>query len=138
MNLTGLGVTAGYHRLFSHLTYKANNLTKIILLFFGAMALQNSALTWSADHRLHHQKTDLTKDPYNFKKGFWYAHWYWIFWDVPGGLDYSIVADLKKEPLIMWQHKYYWLIAFVGNIILGKTSLYLRRFCVLQRQQDLY
>ena len=66
-------ISAGYHRLFSHRAYEANPALRAFLLFFGAGAFQNTALAWAADHRRHHGKTDSELDPYNAKRGFWYA-----------------------------------------------------------------
>ena len=67
---TGMSITGGYHRLYSHRTYKANKIVEFALLFFGTMAGQGSALRWSHDHRIHHAHIDTDKDPYSIKKGF--------------------------------------------------------------------
>src|SRR6202049_4833325 len=53
-----LSITCGYHRLFAHATYQAHPALKLGYLLFGAMALQNSALLWSAGHRAHHRYVD--------------------------------------------------------------------------------
>jgi stearoyl-CoA desaturase (delta-9 desaturase) len=50
-----MSITCGYHRLFSHAAYEARPALKLAYLLFGAMALQNSALNWSAAHRIHHR-----------------------------------------------------------------------------------
>jgi stearoyl-CoA desaturase (delta-9 desaturase) len=55
---TGLGVTAGYHRLFSHQSYEASPLLQLILLLAGSASLEGSALWWCRDHRAHHRYTD--------------------------------------------------------------------------------
>jgi stearoyl-CoA desaturase (delta-9 desaturase) len=115
---TGLGITMGYHRLFSHKTYEANTFVKFGLLVFGAMGIQNSALLWSADHRRHHQFTDTDQDPYNAKRGFWFSHILWILWDSPDRLNHSNAKDLFQDPLVMWQHRNYVMIAIVGNVVL--------------------
>ena len=81
--VTGLGITMGYHRYFSHRAYDASPVVQFFLLVGGAMALQNSALKWSADHRKHHSFTDTSKDPYNAKLGFWWSHVLWIFYSDP-------------------------------------------------------
>jgi stearoyl-CoA desaturase (delta-9 desaturase) len=60
----GLSVTAGYHRLFAHRTYRAAAPVRWFLLAFGAGSFQNSALAWSADHRAHHADTDGAGDPH--------------------------------------------------------------------------
>ena len=56
--LCGLAITAGYHRLFAHRTYRASPPVRWAMLAFGAATFQNSALSWSADHRAHHADTD--------------------------------------------------------------------------------
>lgn len=68
---TGMSITAGYHRLWSHKTYDANIVVRIILAIGGAMALQNSILHWSSDHRVHHRHVDDNdNDPYSAKKAY--------------------------------------------------------------------
>ena len=52
---TGFGITLGYHRLFSHISFKAKWPVKLFVLLFGAASFENSALDWSADHRIHHK-----------------------------------------------------------------------------------
>ncbi len=77
--LTGLSITAGYHRFYSHRSYRTKPIIESILLFFGAMAGQGSALRWSFDHRLHHAYVDTDQDPYSIKKdsGMLTASGYW-------------------------------------------------------------
>jgi len=103
---TGLSVTPGYHRLFAHKTYQAAWPVRLFFLIFGAGALENSVLNWSADHRVHHAHTDEERDPYNIQKGFWWAHIGWIFFDVEPP-PASVVRDLADDPLVAWQDRYY-------------------------------
>jgi hypothetical protein len=63
--VTGMGITAGYHRLFSHRAYQANFATRLGLLLAGSGALQGSVKWWAGGHRIHHRYTDTPKDPYN-------------------------------------------------------------------------
>jgi stearoyl-CoA desaturase (delta-9 desaturase) len=107
--VTGMSITGGYHRLFSHRAYKANNFVKLMYLLFGAATFQNSALKWCADHRIHHNHVDGEKDPYNINKGFWYAHIGWIFYQEKI-VDQKFPKDLTNDKLVMWQHKYYWVL----------------------------
>jgi stearoyl-CoA desaturase (delta-9 desaturase) len=110
----GLSITGGYHRLFSHPTYRARGFLRFFYLFFGAASVQNSALKWSSDHRIHHGNVDSPRDPYNIKEGFWWAHVGWVFFKDGGGVKKPLnnVADLKKDKLVMLQHKYYlWFVA---------------------------
>jgi len=70
---SGMCITAGYHRLWSHKAYEANGIVRIILAIGGAMTLQNSILHWASDHRVHHKHVDQNDiDPYSAGKGFWF------------------------------------------------------------------
>lgn len=75
---TGLGITAGYHRLWSHRSYKAKLPLRILLAAAGAGAVEGSARWWSAGHRSHHRYTDTDKDPYSVRKGLLYSHLGWM------------------------------------------------------------
>jgi stearoyl-CoA desaturase (delta-9 desaturase) len=114
--VTGLSVTAGYHRLYSHQTYKAHWAVDAILLFFGAMSAQGSAYLWAHDHRLHHAFADTEKDPYCVKDGLWHAHILWMFKRV-AKIDPRIVRDLERNRLVMNQHRFYGLWIFGSNIL---------------------
>ena len=67
--LGGLSITAGYHRLFAHRTYRASAPVRWFFLAFGASTFQNSALSWSADHRAHHADTDGAGRPPRHQEG---------------------------------------------------------------------
>jgi stearoyl-CoA desaturase (delta-9 desaturase) len=102
----GLSITGGYHRLFSHKTYRAAWPLRLFYLLFGAAGVQNSVINWSSDHRRHHADTDHDEDPYNSRKGFWWSHVGWVlFIDPLRNLDN--VNDLFKDKLVAFQHKYY-------------------------------
>ena len=105
----GMAITCGYHRLFAHATYEAHPVLKIVYLLFGAMALQNSALIWSAGHRVHHRHIDDNElDPYSAKRGFWFSHIGWMLRHYPSGEpDFRAVRDLERDPLLRLQHRYY-------------------------------
>lgn len=112
---TGLSITAGYHRLFSHLAYKTNKFIEVIYLIFGTMACQGSAIRWGHDHRLHHAHIDQEEDPYSVKSGFWHAHILWMFREQPPVKE-KVVADLLRNPLLRFQHKYYELLMIASNL----------------------
>lgn len=111
---TGLSITGGYHRYYSHRSYKTNQYVEAVLLFLGAMSAQGSALRWSFDHRIHHAHVDTDEDPYSIKKGFWYAHCLWIL-EKPRSIDSKIVSDLLRNKLVMFQHNNYRAIMFGSN-----------------------
>ena len=114
---TGLAVTVGYHRLFSHRTFKANEFVQFLALLFGAASFEESALVWASQHRAHHQYTDTDLDPYNIKKGFFYAHMGWmLFWKFPK--FYPNVKDLKQNRLVMHQFNYFVQWGIGAGIIL--------------------
>jgi len=107
----GLAIAAGYHRLFSHATYRCHAALRVIYLLFGAACGQNSALKWASDHRRHHAFVDQEADPININKGFWWAHIGWILRKDPPA-DLSNVRDLQADPLVRFQHRYYLPLAF--------------------------
>jgi stearoyl-CoA desaturase (delta-9 desaturase) len=111
--VTGMGITVGYHRLISHRSFECHPWVKFILLVAGGWALQNSALIWCSDHIRHHARTDQEEDPYNATKGFWHSHCGWLFVHTPHRTD-NYAKQLRKDPVIMWQHRYYWLIVATG------------------------
>lgn len=104
---TGLSITLGYHRLFSHLTFKAKWPVKLFTLLFGAAAFEGSALAWSADHRRHHKFVDHEEDPYDINRGLFHAHIGWLLFRTGPDTPLTWVPDLLKDRLAVWQHKYY-------------------------------
>ena len=117
--ITGLGITMGYHRLLSHRSYKAHPIIKAILLIAGGSAVQNSALKWCNDHRVHHGKVDTPEDPYNINEGFFFAHMGWILLksDIS---DYKYSRDLLNDKMVMLQDKYYMpMIIFFSFLLPG-------------------
>ena len=118
-SLIEISITAGYHRLFSHRTYKANPIVSIFFLFFGAGALQSSALLWSLDHRVHHQFVDhKDKDPYSISRGFMWAHITWLFYKFDDQVKDIKPADLYQDKLVVFQDKYWGYIAVLSGFIL--------------------
>ena len=109
---TGLSITLGYHRLFSHLTFQAAWPVKLFTLLFGAAAFEGSALLWSADHRRHHKFVDHDDDPYDISKGFFHAHIGWLLFRTGPETPLTWVRDLQKDKLAWWQHRYYIPLAF--------------------------
>jgi stearoyl-CoA desaturase (delta-9 desaturase) len=114
MVLTGLtifSISAGYHRLFSHRTYEAHPVLRFLLLAVGAGAYQNSVLAWASDHRRHHARTDTDLDPYSAERGFWYSHIGWVLRKSDPDIKQTPVRDLERDPLVMWQARYYPYVA---------------------------
>ncbi|MET1280923.1 fatty acid desaturase [Vibrio navarrensis] len=118
-SFTNLSITAGYHRLWSHKTYEAHSLLRVFFAIGGAFSLQNSILHWSSDHRRHHRHVDdFDKDPYSASRGFWFSHIGWMLrhYNQESYSDYTNCRDLQKDPIVMWQHRYYVPLAIATNL----------------------
>jgi len=105
-----ISITAGYHRLWSHRAYEAHWLVRLLFAIGGTYAVQNTILHWSSDHRIHHSHVDNNeRDPYSAKRGFWYSHMGWMIreYDLNPYKNYENCKDLKKDPIVMFQHKHY-------------------------------
>lgn len=104
--VTVLGITVGFHRLFTHHSFETNTVVKFILAVIGSMAVQGPLLKWVATHRRHHQHSDTPDDPHSpvhggrgawgILRGVWHAHIGWMFAGDPPNL-YSYVKDLQKS-----------------------------------------
>lgn len=106
--LTGLGITAGYHRLWSHSSFSARLPLQIFLAAVGGGAVQGSIRWWSRNHRAHHRYTDTLKDPYSVQKGILYSHMGWmVLKQNPKKIGRVDISDLNDDPLVIWQHKNY-------------------------------
>jgi len=113
-----ISITAGYHRLWSHRSYEAHWLARTLLMLGGTFAAQNSILHWASDHRRHHRHVDdVDKDPYSAKLGFWHSHIGWMIrnYNTAEDADYNNCRDLKKDPIVMWQHNHYLPLVLIIN-----------------------
>ncbi|GAA6064368.1 hypothetical protein JCM10212_004101 [Sporobolomyces blumeae] len=114
---TGLGITAGYHRLWAHRAYTASLPLQYFLALGGSGAVEGSIKWWSRGHRAHHRYTDTDLDPYSAQKGFWWSHIGWMVVKPrrkPGVAD---VSDLSKNEVVRWQHRWYvYLIVGMGFV----------------------
>ena len=104
--LTGHGITIGFHRYFTHGSFKAKRPLRIALAVAGSMAVQGSVIRWVADHRRHHAFSDRDGDPHSpwrygeslrgLAKGFWHAHIGWLF-DVEQTNQEKFAPDLLAD-----------------------------------------
>ncbi|NEZ05019.1 acyl-CoA desaturase [Wenzhouxiangella sp. XN201] len=115
---SGLSITAGYHRLWSHRSYEAAWPLKLFFLIFGTFSLQNSVLVWCARHRVHHRFVDdVERDPHSIRTSFWHAHIGWMLRHWPSSeVDFEQVWDLERDPLVKWQHRHYWTLTWLLNL----------------------
>ncbi|KAF3941296.1 hypothetical protein ABW19_dt0201469 [Dactylella cylindrospora] len=105
---TGLGITAGYHRLWAHSSYSATIPLKVYLAMVGVGAMEGSIRWWARGHRAHHRYTDTDKDPYSVRKGLIYSHIGWmVMKQNPKRIGRADITDLNEDPVVIWQHKNY-------------------------------
>ena len=106
--LTGLGITVGFHRLFTHRSFQTSRAVRYIFAILGQMAVEGDVLTWVADHRKHHRFSDREGDPHSphaefgdgpveSLKGLWHAHTGWLFSQVGRAEREKYAKDLVSE-----------------------------------------
>ncbi len=125
------GITAGFHRYFSHRSFKTSRVFQFILAFLGQSSAQRGVLWWAATHRYHHKHSDTERDVHSpVQHGFWYAHVLWIFSKRGRSVDYSLIKDFQKYPELVWLEKWerlppfllgflVWLIAGWSGLVVG-------------------
>ncbi len=124
--LTGLGITVGYHRLFTHRSFETNRLVQFLLGVFASMAVEGPLLKWVAMHRRHHQNSDQPDDPHSpyhqgrgvlgLLRGGWHAHLGWVFGPDPPDLD-RYVKDLRRSSLLRTVSALFPLWVAIGLLI---------------------
>ena len=119
--VTGLGVAAGYHRLFTHQSFVAVPALKAALAIAGSMSLEGSLISWVAAHRRHHAYSDREGDPHSphleesLLRGLWHAHMGWLF--VPERTDPKRWApDMLKDRLLVRIDRLFplWVVLSLG------------------------
>ena len=101
-------VTAGYHRYFSHRSFKTSRAFQFILAFLAMTSSQKGILWWAAHHRAHHQYSDTEEDIHSpLQSGFWYSHVGWILSDRYDETDLPRVRDLERFPELRWLNRWF-------------------------------
>jgi stearoyl-CoA desaturase (delta-9 desaturase) len=102
------GITAGYHRYFSHRTYKTNRVFQFLLAWLGSSAAQKGVLWWAAHHRDHHKFSDQPEDIHSPKqRGLWWAHAGWILCSKYDATKFDRIRDFAKYPELRWLNKWH-------------------------------
>jgi stearoyl-CoA desaturase (delta-9 desaturase) len=119
-----LSITAGYHRLWAHRAFDAHWSVRLAFMVFGSMAVQNDVLIWASNHRSHHSFVDdPERDPYCAKRGLWFSHIGWMLRDYPSGhTTFANARDLQRDPIVMFQHRFYLPLVLATNF--GLTLLF--------------
>jgi stearoyl-CoA desaturase (delta-9 desaturase) len=143
--LTGLGVTVGYHRLFTHRSFEAARPVRILLAVTGSMSIEGSVISWVATHRRHHAYADKEGDPHSphletegfggIFKGLWYAHLGWLFSEEKTSAERWAPDLLKDQDLRRIDRAFPWLAlismtvpALIGFAVSGSGAGALRMF----------
>jgi stearoyl-CoA desaturase (delta-9 desaturase) len=127
-----LGVTVGFHRLFTHRAFQTYAPIQWLLGALGSMSFQGPMLDWVGRHRLHHQHSDAEGDPHSpyphgdglggLLRGFWHAHIGWAFAPMPDGLD-RYAGDLRRSPSLRLVSNLFPLWALLGALIPAAIGL---------------
>jgi stearoyl-CoA desaturase (Delta-9 desaturase) len=126
--LTGLGVTVGFHRLFTHRSFKTRPAVRGTLAILGSVAIEGPVISWVADHRKHHAFSDRPGDPHSPHvdhggglrgelRGFVHAHIGWLFRHDQRGARARYAPDLLKDPVVKFIDRTFVLWA-VGGLVL--------------------
>ena len=103
-----VGVTAGYHRYFSHRSYKTGRVFQFLLACLAMTSAQKGVLWWAAHHRHHHRHSDRQRDLHSpAQQGFWYSHVGWILNPSSTATQFHLVKDLARYPELMWLNRFY-------------------------------
>jgi stearoyl-CoA desaturase (delta-9 desaturase) len=103
------GVTAGYHRYFSHRSYKLGRPAQFLLAVLAQTSGQKGVLWWAAHHRDHHRHADGPRDVHSPREGFWWAHVGWVLSDAHVAYDPRRVADFARFPELRWLDRHHWV-----------------------------
>ncbi|MBS2032732.1 MAG: acyl-CoA desaturase [Deltaproteobacteria bacterium] len=105
-----VGVTLGYHRYFSHRTFKTSRPMQFLIAFLAMSSMQKGVLWWASHHRWHHKYSDTELDVHSpMRRGFWYSHIGWIMSAKYEATDYDRVGDLAKYPELRFLNKFFLL-----------------------------
>ena len=125
---TGLGVTVGYHRLFTHRSFRTSRSVRAVLAVLGSAALEGPVVAWVADHRKHHAFSDRPGDPHSphvghggglrgTLRGLFHAHVGWLFLHTDRGSKRRYAPDLLADPTLRGVERTYFVWAIGGFVV---------------------
>jgi stearoyl-CoA desaturase (delta-9 desaturase) len=124
---SGLGVTVGYHRLFTHRSFKTSPVMRAVFAVLGSTAIEGPVISWVADHRKHHAFSDQPGDPHSphvdhgvgwrgALRGLGHAHMGWLFIHTQRGNRSRYAPDLLADPVVSFVDRTFVLWALGGNV----------------------
>ena len=127
-------VTTGYHRYFSHRSFKTSRAFQFFLAFCGTLCSQKGVLWWAALHRHHHRESDQPLDIHSpVQRGFWWSHAGWILCDRYADTRLNGIRDFARFPELRFLNTYWWLpTALLGAALYaaGGWSMFVWGFCI--------
>jgi len=124
------GLTAGFHRYFSHRAFKTTRFVQFLFALLGTMAVQKGPLWWAAHHRRHHKYTDQEGDVHSpVKDGFWWSHVGWVVSRRFDATDWSAIKDFARFRELRWLNTYHVIpgialavACFFGGVLFGESG----------------
>ena len=111
-------VTAGYHRYFSHRSFKTNRLMQFLLAWVAMMSAQKGVLWWASHHRHHHKHSDTAEDIHSpLRRGFWWSHIGWILSKRHDETNYESIKDFSRFPELVWLNQHP-LLPFLSALLI--------------------
>ncbi|HTA20910.1 MAG TPA: acyl-CoA desaturase, partial [Polyangia bacterium] len=125
--LTGLGITVGFHRLFTHRSFKTSRALRFVLAVLGSAAIEGPVISWVADHRKHHAFSDREGDPHSphvdhgvgwrgALRGLAHAHLGWLFIHTQRGSRERYTPDLLADPVVAFVDRTF-LVWALGGLV---------------------
>ena len=104
-----LAITGGYHRYFSHRTYRTGRVRQFLLALVGTTAVQRGPLWWAGNHRAHHRYSDTDRDPHSATRGFWWSHVGWVLSANYANTNHANVRDLARYRELRFIDRHDWI-----------------------------
>ncbi len=129
-----VGITLGFHRYFSHRSFKTSRVFQFVLAVISQSAGQRGVLWWASHHRRHHKHSDEDNDPHSPRQhGFWWSHIGWFYGKGAMETDLDRVKDLARYPELVWIDKYWYLpVVALGAVVTALWGLegFIVAFCL--------
>jgi len=110
-------ITAGYHRYFSHRSYRTSRIFQFLLALIACTSGQKGPLWWAAHHRHHHQHSGQESDVHSpEQRGFWWSHAGWILCNKYDDTNYDLVKDFSRYPELVWLNRHWLEVTFALGV----------------------